>query len=74
MDDRERTIKELKGELKLRLNEIQHSQAYITELKDLLQTSVKSKPTEKRLGECVNVGMYAGLHLNCYRKGSGCIV
>lgn len=50
VDDRDRIIKELKGELKLRLNEIQHSQAYITELKDLLQTSVKSKPTEKRLG------------------------
>ena len=51
LDGSEKTIRDLKGELKLKQSEIQHGQHYITELKDLLQTSVKekSKP-EKRLG------------------------
>jgi hypothetical protein len=49
---RDKTIRDLRGELELKKSEIQHGQHYITELKDLLQTSVKekSKP-EKRLGE-----------------------
>ena len=52
--DLENTVQSLKGELQLKQSELQHSQHYITELKDLLQTSVKekSKP-EKRLGECL---------------------
>ena len=51
LDSRDKLIRDLKGELQLKQSEIQHSQHYITELKDLLQTSVKekSKP-EKRLG------------------------
>ncbi len=48
----EDNITALHGELKLRENEIQNNLFHITELKDLLQTTVKekSKP-EKRLGE-----------------------
>lgn len=43
-------ISDLKGELQLKQSELQHGQHYITELKDLLQTSVKEKAKEKRLG------------------------
>ena len=51
LDSKDKTIKDLKGELKLKQSEVQHNQHYITELKDLLQTSVKEKSKEKRMGE-----------------------
>lgn len=51
LQGRDETITQLKNELKLKGREIQHLSQHITELKDLLQSTVKTpKPLEHRVG------------------------
>ena len=52
LQGRDETITQLKNELKLKGREIQHLSQHITELKDLLQSTVKTpKPLEHRVGK-----------------------
>lgn len=51
VSERDATIEKLKKELKLKESELRHMQQHITELKDLLQSSVQERSREKRLGE-----------------------
>ena len=51
LKEHENTIKALEHELNLKETDIQHYQHHVTELKDLLSTSVQEKSKEKRLGK-----------------------